>query len=230
MERPEATPGAVRAAQPPIRRCSRRAHGVAALAVAALALLSAAAVAAGAAPGTAVVPATAGGDELESARLALRTRQQAAALRALRAPAERGVAEAQYLLGLATLAGGTADAERATALRWLRAAGSQGHAAAAFALAGLGAGSQPATRRRSRRSATAVCRWPTKRPRGAPSASCASRSCSALPRPTMRPRSSAAAQRSWCARRTSSGARRWRRPRPQAPATRSPGCCALAPT
>ena len=91
--------------------------------------------------------ATRGGatDELESARQSLRTRQFAPALQQLEVPAQRGVAEAQYLLGLATLAGPDTPAGRDAGLKWLRAAAQQGQASAAWALAGVLAGGDAAS-------------------------------------------------------------------------------------
>lgn len=79
----------------------------------------------------------------EAARVALRTRQFADALRALRPLAERGDADARYLLGLGIESGYLSDASLGDARRWLTLAAEQKHAAAAFALAGSWAHRDP---------------------------------------------------------------------------------------
>ena len=85
-------------------------------------------------------------NDIEAARLAIRTKQFAAAVRSLEPLATGGTAEAQYLLGLAQQAGlGTAE-DSAAAERSLRAAAGQQHAAAAYALAGLLATRDPPQR------------------------------------------------------------------------------------
>lgn len=82
-------------------------------------------------------PDFAANDPLESALLALNTRQLGSALRQLETPAAQGNAEAQYLLGLATLSGPATPNNLALGTKWLRLAAEQHHAAAAWALAGL---------------------------------------------------------------------------------------------
>jgi ankyrin repeat protein len=81
--------------------------------------------------------AVAADDVLEPARLALRTRQFVEALRILDSPARAGDAEAQYLLGLARLGGLGAPPDPDVAAGLLEAAARQGHASAAYALAGV---------------------------------------------------------------------------------------------
>lgn len=89
--------------------------------------------------------AIAAGD-IEAARLAIRTKQFAAAVRSLQPLATGGMAEAQYLLGLAQQAGlGTAE-DSSAAERSLRSAAGQQHAAAAYALAGVLATRDPPQR------------------------------------------------------------------------------------
>lgn len=93
-----------------------------------------------------IAPLAHAADDTEPARLALRTKQFEQAVRSLTPLATRGVADAQYLLGLATQSGiGTAQ-DAVAARRWLQAAADQKHAAAAFALAGMFAEDPAASR------------------------------------------------------------------------------------
>lgn len=71
----------------------------------------------------------------ETARVALRSRQFAAAARALEGPADQGDPQARYLLGVLLESGYLGEAQTGAARRWLRLAAEQRHAAAAFALA-----------------------------------------------------------------------------------------------
>lgn len=84
-----------------------------------------------------LAPVAHAADDTEPARLALRTKQFDQAIRSLTPLAMRGVADAQYLLGLAAQSGiGTAQ-DPVAARRWLQSAAEQKHAAATFALAGM---------------------------------------------------------------------------------------------
>jgi TPR repeat protein len=108
--------------------------------LAALAAALAGALALGAAPAAAAAPPlgseSASEDPLETARFALRNRQYGPAVLALQREAARGASDAQYLLGLTTLAGLGTTPDRDRGLEWLRGAALQGHPAAAWALAG----------------------------------------------------------------------------------------------
>ena len=75
--------------------------------------------------------------DLESAKLALRTKQFDQAVRALNLLAKQGDATAQYLAGLSALNGLAGTTSRSTAKDWLRAAAQQRHAAASFVLASI---------------------------------------------------------------------------------------------
>jgi ankyrin repeat protein len=75
--------------------------------------------------------------DLETARLAIRTKQFDQAAKLLQKDAERGSPDAQYLLGLALWNGVGVKADAAAARDSLRRAAQGGHAPAAYALAGL---------------------------------------------------------------------------------------------
>ncbi|HEY4973236.1 MAG TPA: ankyrin repeat domain-containing protein [Steroidobacteraceae bacterium] len=89
-------------------------------------------VSAAAAPAAAKAPG-----QLDAARLALRTHQSSQAATLLRATADAGNPEAQYLLGLLYLNGVGVAIDSQAAEQWLRSAALQNHAEAAFVLAAL---------------------------------------------------------------------------------------------
>ncbi|MEZ5500641.1 MAG: heme lyase CcmF/NrfE family subunit [Steroidobacteraceae bacterium] len=90
-----------------------------------------------AAASVALVGNAAAADGIESARVAIQTKQFAAAVKQLETPARAGEADAQYLLGVAALNGLGMPEDDALAKEWLRKASEQRHGAAAFALAGM---------------------------------------------------------------------------------------------
>ena len=100
--------------------------------LAAMLLVVVPAIAAPAAPQRS--PAT---DEVEAARLAIRTKQFSEAVQILQRNARGGSLDAQYLLGLALWNGVGVNADREAARASLLRAANGGHAAAAYALAAL---------------------------------------------------------------------------------------------
>ena len=75
--------------------------------------------------------------DLDSAKLALRTKKFDQGVRELSLMAKQGDANAQYLAGLAALNGLGENASRSAAKDWLGAAAQQRHPAASFVLASL---------------------------------------------------------------------------------------------
>ena len=88
-------------------------------------------------PGDPASAANKAPDPLESAKVALRTRDYPTALAKLQQGATAGNAQAQLLLGLAYLNGVGTKVDQATATSWLAKSAAQGNATAAYVMAAL---------------------------------------------------------------------------------------------